>query len=68
MGLASNATGRLHTPALDKLKKVILQKGHISYFSFCIREGFKKKNWEKVVRLTAWVDPPLPSHKAVRKM
>ena len=25
-----------------------------------IREGFKKKNWEKAVRLTAWVDPPPP--------
>ena len=25
-----------------------------------VREGFKKKNWEKAVRLTAWVDPPLP--------
>ena len=35
MGLASNATGRLHTPALDKLK-VILQKGRISDFSFYI--------------------------------
>ena len=32
-------------------------------FSDCnsvLREGFKKKNCEKAVRLTAWVDPPLP--------
>ena len=33
-----------------------------------IREGLKKKNCEKAVRLTAWVDPPLPSPEAVRKM
>ena len=33
-----------------------------------LREGVKKKNWEKAVRLTAWVDPPLPSPEAVRKM
>ena len=26
-----------------------------------------KKNWEKAVMLTAWVDPPLPSPEAVRK-
>ena len=26
MGLASNATGRLHTPALDKLQEVIFQQ------------------------------------------
>ena len=32
-----------------------------------LREGVKK-NWEKAVRLTAWVDPPLPSPEAVRKM
>ena len=25
-----------------------------------IRGGVKKKNWEKAVRLTAWVDPPTP--------
>ena len=25
-----------------------------------LREGLKK-NWEKAVRLTAWVDPPSPS-------
>ena len=31
-------------------------------------KGSKKKNWEKAVRLTAWVDPPLPSPEAVRKM
>ena len=28
----------------------------------------KKKNGKKAVRLTAWVDPPLPSPEAVRKM
>ena len=28
----------------------------------------QKKNCEKAVRLTAWVDPPLPSPEAVRKM
>ena len=39
--------------------------GHVSFF---VREGFKKKNCEKAVRLTAWVDPPLPSPEAVRKM
>ena len=33
-----------------------------------LREGVKKKNCEKAVRLTAWVDPPLPSPEAVRKM
>ena len=27
-----------------------------------------KKNGKKAVRLTAWVDPPSPSPKAVRKM
>ena len=32
-----------------------------------LREGLKK-NCEKAVRLTAWVDPPLPSPEAVRKM
>ena len=32
-----------------------------------VREG-AKKNWKKAVRLTAWVDPPLPSPEAVRKM
>ena len=32
------------------------------------REGFKKKNSYKAVRLTAWVDPPSPSPEAVRKM
>ena len=37
-------------------------------FFIYIREGFKKKNCEKAVRLTAWVDPPLPSPEAVRKM
>ena len=31
------------------------------------REDVKKKT-EKAVRLTAWVDPPLPSPEAVRKM
>ena len=25
-----------------------------------IRETFKKKNWDESVRLTDWVDPPLP--------
>ena len=36
---------------------------------FCIcAKGRVKKNWEKAVRLTAWVDHPLPSPKAVRKM
>ena len=33
-----------------------------------VREGFKKKNCEKAVRLTDGVDPPLPSPEAVRKM
>ena len=39
--------------------------------TYCIppfREAFNKKNWKKAVRLTAWVDPPLPSPEAVRKM
>ena len=31
-----------------------------------VREGVKKKNRKKAVRLTAWVDPPSPE--AVRKM
>ena len=31
-----------------------------SYFRDLLREGFKKKNCEKAVRLTAWVDPPPP--------
>ena len=31
-----------------------------------VREVVKKKNWEKAVRLTTWVDPPSPE--AVRKM
>ena len=31
-----------------------------------LREAIKKKNWKKAVRLTAWVDPPLPSPEAVR--
>ena len=34
-----------------------------------IREAVKKKNCEKAVRLTTWVDPPPPpSPEAVRKM
>ena len=32
---------------------------------YWIREGFRKKTWEKAVRLTAWVDPS-PSRQAVR--
>ena len=40
----------------------------ITFFIMLLREGFKKKNCEKAVRLTAWVDPPLPSPEAVRKM
>ena len=34
----------------------------------CLREGVKKKNGKKAVRLTAWVDSPSPSPEAVRKM
>ena len=34
----------------------------------CVREGVKKKDGKKAVRLTAWVDPPSPSPEAVRKM
>ena len=33
-----------------------------------LREVIKKKNGKKAVRLTAWVDPPLPSPEAVKKM
>ena len=38
------------------------------WISIRVREVFKKKNAYKAVRLTAWVDPPLPSPEAVRKM
>ena len=34
---------------------------HIVYVFVSDTKGRrKKKNWEKAVRLTAWVDPPLP--------
>ena len=29
-------------------------------FSEELREAVKKKNWEKAVRLTAWIDPNQP--------
>ena len=35
---------------------------------YAVREVFKKKNCDKAVRLTAWVDPPPRPHEAVRKM
>ena len=38
------------------------------FLYFRLREVIKKKNGKKAVRLTAWVDPPLPSPEAVRKM
>ena len=37
-------------------------------YTINLREGVKKKNWKKAVRLTAWVDPSPPSPEAVRKM
>ena len=43
------------------VKKVIVQ-------TYKWPKGRVKKNCEKAVRLTAWVDPPSPSPEAVRKM
>ena len=36
------------------------QKPGTKKFNTLLREVIKKKNGKKAVRLTAWVDPPLP--------
>ena len=41
---------------------------YVNLSAAMFREGVKKKNGKKAVRLTAWVDPPSPSPEAVRKM
>ena len=51
----------------NKLTKLRRHASRIKKVWAQLREGLKK-NCEKAVRLTAWVDPPLPSPEAVRKM
>ena len=46
------------------LNITVLTKKAFYLMSSSISKGRGKKNWEKAVRLTAWVDPPSP--KAVR--
>ena len=64
LAMLLNSTN-IHSQSRGNTSVQFSKRGETQFTS--IREGLKK-NCEKAVRLTAWVDPPLPSPEAVRKM